>query len=364
MNGKDFYKILGVDRKASEKDIKKAYRRLARKYHPDVNPGDKVAETRFKEISEAYDTLSDSKKRLEYDQFGEVAFRQPPPGSPRGGYTSGYGGQPGPDIGQGFDFGDLFENLIGRRGKGAGRQRPQQRPAQDVTYPLELSLREAYSGTTRVLNLNVPETCPTCGGRGAQPQGLKTCESCKGTGQPNNRRGFFTLGDVCDECGGRGEIITKPCPNCHGAGSVQKPRRLDVRIPAGVAEGQKIRAAGQGPSGGDIYLVAQLRPDSFFTRKDDDLHCEVPITFTEAALGAEIEVPTLNGSVKVRVPAETSSGRSLRLTGLGFPHLKSSGNGDLYVKLRIVVPRHLSAEEKSLIEQLSRMRSENPRTAH
>jgi len=358
MNGKDYYAILGVGRKATEKEIRQAYRRLAKKHHPDRNRGDKGAEAKFKEINEAYGVLSDPEKRSQYDQFGRVGQAWQQAGGPQG-HSHAHSQNAGP----GFDFGnlgDLFETFFGsppragaRPGTGGGRQ--------DLSYPVELSLQEAYTGATRVIELNLPESCPTCKGRGATREGLRTCPACGGSGQPSGRRGYFTLTEVCDQCEGRGEVIVRPCQNCRGLGRVQRPRRLEVKIPAGVAEGQKIRAAGQGPGGGDLFLVAHLKADPFFSRKGDDLWCEVPITFAEAALGAEIEVPTLNGKVRVAVPAETSSGQALRLSGLGFPKLKGPGRGDQYVKVRIVVPKRLNPEEKGLIQQLGALRPEKPR---
>jgi molecular chaperone DnaJ len=359
MNGKDYYKILGVDRKATEKEIKHSYRRLARKYHPDVNPNDKSAEAKFKEISEAYDVLSDPKKRTQYDQMGQIPedfYRNVGRRQQQGGGFN-VGGAGGYEDVQNIDFGglgDLLGGLFGGRGRARTQARPQ---AQDISYPIELTMQEAYSGTTRTVTLNVPEICPTCGGRGATPKGMRKCEACDGTGKPNNRGGYFTLSEVCEECGGRGEVIAQPCGTCNGNGKVTKPRRLEVKIPAGVAEGQRIRAAGQGPGGGNIYLIANIKSDRTFTRKDDDVHVEAPVSFAEAALGAEVEVPTLSGKVKVTIPPETSSGQALRLAGLGFPHLKGGGRGDQYVKVRVMVPKRLTAEEKDLIRKLAALRN-------
>jgi len=354
MNGKDFYSILGVKRNATEKEIKQAYRRLARKHHPDVNPHDKGAESKFKEISEAYEVLSDPQKKSQYDQFGQTGQPGQQARDP-GGFTY--------TVGRGFDvgdMGDIFENLFGgsaRRTSGARAARAEQ----DVSYPMELTLQEAYSGVTRAINITVPEPCSTCGGSGAAPGAIQTCSSCDGSGRSTGKKGIFNLSGVCEECGGGGRIITRHCDTCHGAGNVPRSRRLEVKIPAGVAEGQRIRAAGQGPCGGDVFLVAHLKPDHFFSRKEDDIWCEVPITFTEAALGAEIEIPTLHGRVKVSVPPGTSSGQALRLAGQGFPHLKGKGRGDQYMKLRIVAPKALNAEEQELMQRLAHLRQDNPR---
>ncbi|NIM06371.1 MAG: molecular chaperone DnaJ [Armatimonadetes bacterium] len=353
MNGKDYYAILGIDRNATDKEIRSAFRRLAKKYHPDRNSKDPSAEAKFKEVNEAYSVLRDKEKRSQYDRFGTVGQAWQQAGGP-GGYTHVY------TDGEGFDaggLGDLFETFFGSRRR--ARPGPTRR-RQDISYPIELTLREAFAGTTRSITLNVTEACSACRGKGASGNGIRTCSSCGGSGRPSNRGGIFTLSDACEACGGRGEVIVSPCQTCQGRGEVQRPRRLEVKIPAGVAEGQKIRVAGQGPGGGDMLLVVNLKPDPFFSRKGDDLWCEVPITFPEAALGAEIQVPTLNGKVKVSIPPETSSGQALRLGGLGFPKSKSSAQGDQYVKVRIVTPKQLKSEEKELIRRLSEMRPEKP----
>lgn len=358
MNGKDYYAILGVGRNATEKEIKQAYRRLAKKHHPDVNRGNKAAEAKFKELGEAYEALSDPEKRAQYDRFGSAGPFSRPPGGP-GGYRQYTHSTEEPEEGLG-GLGDLFERFFGGQARGAPRAGAR-RTRQDVSYPVELTLQEAYRGTTRTVELTLPEACPTCGGRGAAKDGIRTCSACGGSGRSNGQAGYFNLSGICDECGGRGEIIVRPCSTCRGSGEITRPRRLEVKIPAGVAEGQKIRAAGQGPGGGDLLLVAHLKPDLFFTRKGDDVWCETPVTFAEAALGAEIEVPTLNGAVKVTVPPETSSGQALRLGGLGFPSPKSSARGDQYIKVRIVVPKRLTAAEKELIQRLADLRPEKPR---
>jgi len=357
MNRKDYYAILGVSRSADEKEIKQAYRKLARKYHPDVNPKDKTAEAKFKEISEAYEVLGNAKKRAEYDNPPQTGpFGQT--GRAGGGdFTGGYGPDMGFDLG---DLGDLFQGFAGGRRSPTGRRAARAR--QDLRHPLELTLQEAYQGTTRSITLNIPETCPTCKGRGATKEGIRSCPTCKGSGRSSaNRGGIFNLTGGCEECGGQGEIVTQPCKTCGGRGEIQSSRRLEVKIPAGIGEGQAVRAAGQGPGGGDVLLITHIKPDPFFTRKGDDLWCEMPVTFPEAALGAEIEVPTMNGKVKVKVPQETSSGQALRLGGLGFPRLKGRGSGDQYVKIKIIVPKHLRAEEKVLIDKLAQLRKDSPR---
>jgi len=300
---KDYYQILGVGRQADEKEIKKAYRRLARKYHPDVNPGDKVAEEKFKDISEAYEVLSDPKRRAQYDKFGHLGAGWERMAEAGPGASGGGGWQqapPGFDIGAGL--GDLFESLFGQRG-GMGGEMFRAR-GQDVEYPVEVTLEEAYRGTQRVIAMQTPE------------------------------------------------------------GGV---RRLEVKIPPGVAEGSRVRMAGQGGPGigggpaGDLYLVVHVLPHPQFERKGDDLYVEVPVTFPEAALGAQVEVPTMQGRVTVTIPPGSSSGRLLRLARMGMPHLRGGGAGDEYVRLKITVPRNLSAEERQLVERLRDLRPENPR---
>jgi DnaJ-class molecular chaperone len=326
---RDYYEILGVSRDADEKAIKSAFRRLARKHHPDVNPGDKEAEQKFKEISEAYEVLRDPKKRAQYDRFGHLgdAWRQAAAGSP-----GGWAGRAttGPD----FDFSsfggnldDILQDLLGGRGEPSSRGRP--RRGQDVRAEIQLTLEEAFRGTARDIALPIPQTCSTCGGAG-----------------------IFGQGSVCT--------------TCRGSGRVEQTKRLQVKIPPGVRTGSRVRVAGQGapgPSGqqGDLYLIPKVAPHPLFKRQGDNLHIEVPVTFPEAALGAEIEVPTLNGRVTMKLPAGSSSGQRLRLAGRGMPRMKGGGNGDLYVRVRVIVPKGLSGEEKDLIRRLNELRRDNPR---
>jgi DnaJ-class molecular chaperone len=328
VNYKDYYQILGVSKTATDKEIKQAYRKLARKYHPDVNPGDKTAEEKFKDISQAYEVLSDVEKRKKYDQFGAQWER-----AQHAGAGAGYG-SPGGDLN--FDLGggftDFFETLFGDRlgGRGAGRRGP--RRGEDLQYQIEVTLEEAISGGTRVLNISVPETCPTCRGSGEKP------------GAPQ-----------------------EPCPTCHGRGQVERTKRVEVKIPKGVYEGAKVRAAGQGAPGGpgapagDLLLMVRMVPHPLFERRDDDLYVDLPVTFAEAALGAEVLVPTVTGKVTARVPPGIQSGQSLRLAGLGVPHLRGGGTGDLYARIKVAVPKNLSARERELIEELKELRQEDPR---
>jgi len=331
---KDYYAILGVSRNATDKEIKQAYRRLARKYHPDVNPGDKSAEEKFKEISEAYEVLSDPEKRAKYDQYGEMwKYYSEQQQQQPGGFSSGGGWQDLRDFGFG-GLGDLFATLFG---DAFGRSRTAETDfdttfgaSLDVEYPIEVSLEEAYSGATRALSVTLQDICP----------------QCSGTGAARTRSGYFTMGQAC--------------LNCHGRGSVPRNKRLEVRIPAGVKDGSKIRLAGEGLTGrggqrGDLYLVVHLRPHPTFERKGDDLYVDVDVPYTTAALGGEVRVPTMKGNVTMKVPAGTQSGQVFRLSGQGMPRLKEGGYGDLYARIRITVPRTLSARERDLLQQLAQL---------
>ncbi len=309
---RDYYDILGVSRDADEKEIKRAFRRLARKHHPDVNPGNKQAEARFKEISEAYQVLGHPEKRQKYDQFGHAGemWAQPGAGAP-GGYTwsANFG-----------NLDDLLEELLGGRGGPRGRGAR----GQDLRFEIELTLEEAARGVTREITLSLPQTCPRCQGAG-----------------------LLGGGALCATCG--------------GSGRTEYPKRLEVRIPPGVHTGSRIRLAGQGVAGGDLYLIPKIAPHPVFRRRGDDLECEIPVTYTEAALGGEIEVPTLEGRVKMKLPAGTSGGQRLRLAGKGMPRAKGGGRGDLYVQPRVVVPKNLTDEERALIARLGDLRQESPR---
>jgi DnaJ-class molecular chaperone len=331
---RDYYEILGVSRDADQKTIKSAFRRLARKYHPDVNPGDAEAERRFKEISEAYEVLRDEKKRPEYDRFGHLGddWRRAAAGAPGGGsWTHGWTG--GGGVGSDFDSGgfsgnlnDLLEDLLGGRGS-AFRQRAQR--GQDIRADIDLSLEEAYRGAAREIALPIPQVCPVCKGAGILGQGAV-------------------------------------CTQCAGSGQMEQMKRLEVRIPPGVRTGSKVRVAGQGATGaggqrGDLYLIPRIASHKLFKRQGDDLYLDLPVTYAEAALGAEVAVPALNGRVTMKLPAGASSGQRLRLAGRGMPKMKGGGNGDLYVRLRIVVPKNLSDQERDLIRRLGEMRTENPR---
>jgi molecular chaperone DnaJ len=375
--GKDFYQILGVERSATEKEIKSAYRKLARKYHPDVNPGDKASEERFKDISEAYEVLSDPEKRQKYDAFGSQweSAGMGGPGAGAGGFTYRPGGGAG---GVQFDFGGAgggggapWEDLLGGffgGGGGTGR-RPTQTAARgaDLQYEIEVSLEEAFRGGERRFTITAPDTCPTCHGTGAEPgASLETCPLCQGSGRGVSWRGFSIGGDVCERCGGTGKIPSQKCHTCRGTGQVERPRAVTVSIPKGVDEGNKLRVAGQGSPGehgapaGDLYLSVKMRPHPLFERKGEDLYVDLPVTFAEAALGADVEVPTMNGRVTMKIPPGVQSGQQLRLSGQGMPR-RAGGSGNLFARLKVTVPRNLSDEERQLIEKLSSLRGENPR---
>lgn len=365
---KDYYKILGISKTAEEKEIKQAYRKLARKYHPDVNPGDKQAEERFKEISEAYEVLSDQEKRAKYDQFGEQwQYAQQAGGAGPGGFTFYGTGTPGQDatFDLGGGFSDFFESLFGERSRS-----PRRGPSagEDLQYEIEVSLEEAFNGGSRTFTVTAPEVCSTCHGSGAQPgTAMKQCPVCKGTGRGRGIAGLSLAGDTCPRCDGVGQVPEKPCATCRGTGHVERQKRVEVKIPKGVYEGAKIRVAGQGaPSSnggapGDLFLHVRMKPHPMFERKNDDLFVDLPVTFAEAALGAEVQVPTVSGKVTATVPPGIQSGQSLRLSGLGMPRLRGGGSGDLYARIKVAVPKNLTDQERDLIRQLGGMRRENPR---
>jgi molecular chaperone DnaJ len=346
----DHYETLGVARGASADEIKKAYRKLARRYHPDRNPGDRTSEERFKEIGEAYDVLSDPEKRKQYDTFGQT-FR-PGQAPPDGGGFQGF------DFGgAGFDLGDLFGGLFGHGGR--GEQTMPQRGA-DVEVQVQVSFADALSGATVRVPVDKASPCHTCHGSGAAPGTSPTiCPVCKGRGVIAESQGFFSLSHPCQRCGGSGTVIEHPCPTCHGSGRVRQTKTYQVRIPAGVRDGTRIKVKGKGeaaPRGGepgDLYVVTRVAPSPLFTRRGDDLVIDVPVTFAEAAMGSEVELPTPDGqTVTVRVPAGSTDGKMLRVKGRGAPRLKGSGRGDLLARIRIAVPSKLSKQEREVLERL------------
>ncbi|MDS4041612.1 MAG: molecular chaperone DnaJ [Candidatus Competibacter sp.] len=347
MSKRDYYEVLNLTRNASEAEIKQAYRRLAMKFHPDRNPGDQVAEEKFKEAKEAYEVLSDSRKRAAYDQFGHAGVD----GSAGGGF-GGFGGAA--DLGD--IFGGVFRDIFG----GGMRGGAQSHRGADLRYTLDLTLEEAVFGTTAKIRVPTLVTCATCAGSGAKP-GTKptTCPTCRGVGQVRMQQGFFSIQQTCPRCQGRGTVIPEPCGTCQGSGRVEEQKTLSVKVPAGVDNGDRIRLAGEGEAGehsgppGDLYVQIRVKPHPIFTREDNDLYCEVPIGFTTAALGGDLEVPTLDGRLSLRIPAETQTGRVFRLRGKGVKPVRGGATGDLLCRVVVETPVNLTREQKELLQKLA-----------
>jgi molecular chaperone DnaJ len=351
---KDYYEILGISRNATDDDIKKAYRRLALKYHPDRNPGDKTAEERFKEINEAYACLSDPQKRANYDRFGTAEGV---------GADFGFGGFG--DFTSSFSdiFGDIFSDFFGDF---TGRQRRRPTKGQDLRYDLEVTLEEAVFGTQKKLSIPRWETCHVCDGTGSMPgKGPAVCPTCKGAGHTRLQQGFFSISRTCGRCNGTGSIITDPCRECKGHGKVKRKRTVTLKVPPGVDTGIRLKVTGEGEAGsyggppGDLYVVITVKPHPFFKRKGNDLHCEVPISFVQAALGAEIKVPTIDGDAKITIPAGTPSGRVFHLRGKGVPKLGSYGKGDQYITVYVDVPKKLTPRQRELLKEFAELSGEN-----
>jgi len=353
MAKRDYYEVLGVSKSVAEADLKKAYRRLAMKYHPDRNPDSEEAEVKFKEAKEAYEVLSDAEKRATYDQFGHAAFEG---GSAGRGGAGGFNGGAG---GFGDIFGDMFGDIFGGGGSaGGGRQR--QRRGADLRYNLELNLEEAVQGTE--VNITVPRmsSCKTCSGSGSKPGSSPSqCGTCHGQGQVRIQQGFFSVQQTCPQCHGNGSVVTDPCNDCHGQGRIKENKKLSVKIPAGVDEGDQIRLSGEGESAGsggmngDLYVSVSLKEHPIFTREGVDLHCTVPINYSTLALGGELEVPTLEGRAKLKVPAGTQSGKMFRLRGKGVKNVRNAGFiGDLYCEVRVETPINLTKRQKELLQEL------------
>jgi molecular chaperone DnaJ len=365
---RDYYEVLGVERGASEAEIKKAFRKLARKYHPDVNPGDKSSEQKFKELNEAYEVLSDAKKKPQYDQFGHAAFEQ--------GYGAGPGAGPGYEgfarqggfnagQGQGFEgFEDIFGSIFGGR---ATRPRGPEK-GEDVTYAVEIELEDAIFGKPLQVDLRREVMCSTCQGSGSQPgTSPQTCPTCKGAGVVSQGRGFMQFSQACPTCRGEGTINPNPCRTCGGSGKIPKTDRINVKIPAGVDNGSKVRVSGMGGPGvhngppGDLYIITRVRPHYYFERKGDNLYSEARVTVKEAALGDKIEIPTVDGMVRVSLPVGVQTGQQIRLKGKGVPHLGGAGAGDHYVTIKVVTPSGLSERGSELLRELDRLQPSNPR---
>jgi len=349
---RDYYEVLGASRNASAEDLKKAYRKLAMKVHPDRNPGDKAAEERFKEASEAYQVLGDPERRAQYDRFGHAAFEQ----------SAGFGGF---DF-SGAGFEDVFSDIFGDFfGTGRGRGRSRARRGEDLRYDLEISFEEGVFGTEKVISVPRLATCEACDGKGTKGgAGRVTCSACEGSGQLRFQQGFFTIAKTCGQCAGQGTIIKDPCRSCGGSGVAQKTQALHIKIPAGVDSGSRLKLRGEGESGrnggpqGDLYVVIDVQPHALFTRRDNDIVCEVPISFPQAALGAEIDVPTIEGKVKMKVSPGTQSGSIFRLRGKGVPNLRGAGRGDELVRVVVETPRKLTSKQRELLEEFARSSGE------
>lgn len=354
---RDYYDVLGVDRNASQDEIKKAYRRLAKKYHPDINPDKKAAGEKFKEISGAYEILADPSKRSNYDMFGHSAVRD---AFGRGGFSWGdftHFGDIEDLFGRDFFGMDIFDMFFGSK---RGGYRPTR--GADLRYDLGITLEDAAFGTTKEVEIPRMVTCDSCNGSGARPGGLKTCPDCNGTGQIRQSRrtafGMFTSLTTCSRCRGEGETIESLCTDCNGAGKVHRTRSISVKIPPGVDTGSRLRIAGEGEAGtrggsaGDLYVIVDVKPHEIFKREGDDVICDVPLSFTQAALGAEVKAPTLKNKVKIKIPPGTQTGTLFRLKGMGIPHLNRRGSGDQHVKVIVKTPKKLSKRQRELLLEL------------
>ncbi|HEY1661753.1 MAG TPA: molecular chaperone DnaJ [Verrucomicrobiae bacterium] len=354
MSKRDYYEILGVNRQADDEEIKKAYRKLAVKYHPDKNPGDKQAEEQFKELGQAYEALSDPQKRAAYDQYGHAAF------DPRQRARGGGGGFHDPydifrEVFGGGAGGSIFESFFGGGGASSGPQR-----GDDLRYDLELPLEDAALGCEREVSLNKLDRCEICGGSGSEKNsGIKTCVTCGGRGQVLMSRGIFSIAQTCPQCKGAGRTLEKPCKECHGDGRHERTSKIKLKIPPGVDTGTRLRSGGNGEAGfrggptGDLYVVLHVKAHEIFQRDGEDLLCEVPVSFIQAVLGAEVEVPTLEGKATIKIPGGTQPGAVFRVKGKGVKSLQSHGHGDLHVRVQVEVPSRLSHEQKAKLHEFA-----------
>lgn len=357
---RDYYEVLGVNKGASDDEIKKAYRKLAKQYHPDLNKDNPDAEAKFKEAAEAYEVLSDSEKRSRYDQFGHAGV-DPNAGYGGGGYGGGFGG---------FDMGDIFESFFGGGFGGGSRQR-RNGPVRgsDIQQAVELTFEEAAFGCKRKINIIRNENCEECGGSGAKKgTSPETCSKCNGTGQmrsvQNTPFGQFASTTTCNACGGRGSKITDPCPKCNGGGHIRKSRELEVNIPAGIDHGQTVSVRGQGEAGsrggtaGDLLITVYIKKNNVFTRDGNNVYVDVPITFVQATLGCEIEIPTIDGKVTQRIPEGTQHGTKFRLKDKGIPSIRNGARGDQYVRIIVEIPKNLSSRQREILEEFAKESNE------
>ena len=360
MAKRDCYEVLGVERGAGPDEIKKAYRMLALKCHPDKNPGDKSAEEKFKELGEAYDILSDPQKRALYNEHGHAAFDRR-----AGGFGAGGFHDPFEIFREVFGGGGIFEDLFG----GGRPDSTQPHRGNDLRYDMEIAFEDAAHGCEKEITLNKPEPCEACRGSGAEPGShVRTCPSCRGRGQVINSRGIFSIAQPCPNCQGAGQVFEKPCKACRSEGRRERSSKIKLRIPAGVDIGSRLRSSGNGEAGfrsgppGDLYVVLHVKAHAIFQRDGDDLLCEVPVSFVQAALGAEIEVPALDGKASIKVPAGTQPGTMVRLKGKGIMNVQGYGRGDLHVRINVEVPTHLSAAQKTKLQEFAELCSgrENP----
>jgi len=356
MSKRDYYEILGIEKGAGEEDLKKAYRKMAVKFHPDKNPGDKTAEEKFKEVGEAYEVLNDPQKRAAYDQYGHAAFDRRSQGFGRGGgfhdpfevFREVFGG----------GGGGIFEDLFG----GAQRDPSQAQRGDDLRYDMEISFEEAARGAEKEITVTKPDRCEQCQGSGAEPGARNhACATCGGRGQVLTSRGIFSIAQTCPRCQGAGRIIDKPCKVCQGQGRRERSSKIKLRIPPGVDTGARLRSTGNGEAGsrggpsGDLYVVIHVRPHEIFQREGDDLLCEVPVSFVQAALGSEIEVPSMDGKQAVKVPPGTQPGTMFRIKGKGIKNVQGYGHGDLHVRINVEVPTHLSSAQKTKLQEFSEL---------
>ena len=354
---RDYYEVLGVQKGASDDEIKKAFRRKSKEYHPDLHPGDKEAEEKFKEVNEAYQVLSDADKRDKYDRFGHAGV-DPNFGAGGGFNGGGFGG---------FDFGDIFGDIFGG-GFGGGRTRNGPKRGADIRQVIDITFEEAAFGCSKKINVTAQEKCESCGGTGAKEgTPVETCQNCHGTGRVQTRQrtilGYMTTETVCPQCRGDGKIIKEPCRDCRGTGVVRKNKTIEVQIPPGIDNGQTIQLSGKGEAGakggtnGDLLITVRVRPHEIFKRNEYDVYIDMPITFAQAALGAKIQVPTLDGAVEFTIPEGTQTGSKFRMKGKGIPYLRSKSRGDEYVTVTVEVPRNLSSRQKEMLRSFDEDRN-------